>query len=83
MLAEARAHLTHLAHDLADAVDAAVRADATSAWLEDRRYLTAATTWPTDLIPVLDRHGLTRLNTTHVSVRDVLVRTTTTCLEEN
>lgn len=81
-LAKARAKVEAQAHKLADAIEAAVAADAVDLWLITGHYQPNARTWPTDVIPGLARHGLTRNATTPVTVRDVIVRAATTVLEE-
>jgi hypothetical protein len=79
--ADARADIAAKAAALADAVEAAVDQFAVVDWQRGHVYDTTALTWPTEFVDI-ERHGLTRLNTTPVRVRDVIIAVATTCLDE-
>lgn len=76
-----RADIAAKAAELADAVQAAVDRFAVADWLHGHPYDLTTMTWPTELMD-LERHGLTRKNTTPVNVRAVIIAAATTCLDE-
>lgn len=80
--ASIRTDIAAKAAALADAVEAAVDKYAVWDWIRYSIYDRTTQTWPTEILD-LERHGLTRLNTTPVNVRNVIIAAATTVLEED
>jgi hypothetical protein len=76
-----RASIAAKAAELADEVAAAVDKFAVSDWMRYAVYNRSIMTWPTEVLD-LERYGLSRLNTTPVNVRDVIIAAATTLLDE-
>jgi hypothetical protein len=80
--AKARTDIAALVDKLATAIEAAVEAGAAHDWIMTSLFYRDARTWPTDAIPDLVRHGLTRQNTATYSARQILSGAALAVLED-
>jgi hypothetical protein len=78
---KSRANIEKLADQLATAVEQAVDAHAVQSWLNEGQYYRDARTWIADAVPDAARYGLHHGNSVHYSVREILLGTCLTVLE--